>query len=333
MGVTAQQWLDLYRRSITPHYLQSWEWYLPRVSVLATDSGSGKLIAGSRVQRVPVLGGKFAHYKIPRGPLFSSISGLRDHLMELREWLPQDALTLSVSPYVYVDEPLYGEIDQSLQQAGFEPSAPGEQSYYLSTSRIALFEDLSIITARYRSGFRRQLAKADKAGVRVEVRQDASALQNYIEGHAAANTARGALVPEDSLVKAWYELLASTPERMRLSFAIWQDCCIAGQISMRCGEVEVYEWGYSNPDPRFNGLPKSHLLHHHTLAYAQETGCQYYDLGGYWRSEGNRNSINRFKSMMSGEIVDLLPSYQYVSRPAFNNALKLARRIRTKYFD
>lgn len=332
MDVIEQKWAGLYQHSIAPHYLQSWEWYLQPVKVLITESASdGIPVAGSRLLRIPVVGGKFAHYKVPRGPIFSGIDALRQHLAELCEWLPADALTLSVSPYFYADDPLCNEIDCGLREAGFESIVAADHSYYQTTPRISLAEELAVIMARYRPAFRRQLAKAEKAGIRVEVRQDKNALLNYVEGHSAANLARGAPAPDEALIEAWHKQLASSPESMRLSFAVWKDCNIAGQISMRCGEIEVYEWGYSNPDPQFAGLPKSHLLHHQTLVHAKESGCLFYDLGGYWRGEGNTNSINRFKSMMSGELVDMLPPYQFVRRPLINSSLKIARKIRANY--
>lgn len=309
-------WSQLYDNACYPHYLQSPHWHTPdkqiRILTLAAD---GTAIAGSTLNRLPVLGGLWAYYEAVRGPLFTSTNALRTHLQELKQHLPKDCIGLHVSPYIYRSDKNYQMVQHTLANLDYTPVSPARNSLYTATPLVDLSTGIDTIRQGYRNAYSRQLKKSAKAGVKVITSKSQTDMDEYVRGHTQANLARGAPPPNDAIRQGWYRLLQQTPEQLRLSLAQIDGQTIAGQISVICGDRLIYEWGFSNPSEKYKTVAKSHLLHDAAIEYGVHIGLSTYDIGGFWKQRGTSDSLNRFKLSITQQIDDVLPKHEYLIKP------------------
>ncbi|MDF1819132.1 MAG: GNAT family N-acetyltransferase [Immundisolibacteraceae bacterium] len=318
-------WAELYSSAVNPHYLQSphWNQHTNATKIMSMDR-DGRPTAGSMIQRIPVLGGAWAYYEVIRGPLFVTTAALRTHLREIHSRLPTDAIGIRASPYLIESDRCYEETRDILAREGYSVI---NSSLYTSTPITQLRTGIEDIRQNYRSGFRRQLRKARKHNIHIVNGSSPEDMNVYIAGHTAANRARGASPPNEEIVRGWSHLITQGPNHLRLNFAKYEGQIIAGHVCLPSGNRLLYEWGYSNPDRRFNNLPKSHILHDAAIEYAVKSGFSSYDLGGYWIEQGNSNSINRFKLSITENIEQVMPRHQLITKPRIHKTYLLLRKM------
>ena len=332
MRNSANLWQQLYQHATHPHYLQSSTWHKPatQLEILTLDS-QGEPLAGSLLSRIPVMGNRFAYYEAIRGPLFVNSAALALHLQQLKTSLPSDAIGVQVSPYIYLSDPQFEATASIMAEQRFSPVDSARNNLYTSTPVVTLAEGIDNIRANYRNSFKRQINKGKKDGIEVSTGHTIAELATYIEGHSQANLARGAPLPSESIIFGWHQLLKQAPEQFRLTLARYQGQPIAGQISVVCGDRMIYEWGFSNSADQFKNLAKSHMLHDSAIQHAISKGLSSYDLGGFWKQQGARNSLNRFKLTITGNIEETFPKHEYVIRPAIHQIYQRLRNLVKRY--
>ena len=332
MQNSASLWQQLYQHASHPHYLQSSTWHRPssQFEILTVDN-QGVALAGSLLSRTPVLGNRFAYYEAVRGPLFVNSAALALHLQQLKTGLPRDAISVQVSPYLYQSDPRFEATANIMAQQSFLPVDAARNNLYTSTPVVKLVEGIDNIRSHYRSSFKRQLKKGKKDGIDVTMGHTSEDLAAYIEGHSQANLARGAPPPSESIIFGWHQLLKQPPGQFRLTLAKYQGQPVAGQISVICGNRMIYEWGFSNSADQFKNLAKSHMLHDSAIQHAISMGLSCYDLGGFWKQQGNSNSLNRFKLSMTDNIEETFPKHEFVIRPAIHQGYQRLRKLVKRY--
>lgn len=324
------EWEKLYSTASSPHFRQSFAWnrHDSNTAIVITRDRFNNPVAGSIIikRRSRLLNIFF--FQVIRGPLFVDTHSLQRHLVELRSWLPAAAAYLTLSPYLFDNDQDSPEVLSIYQTEGYTKASPFDYDSYRSTLRIDLSQSLDEISRNYRSGFRRQLKKAEALNVNIRLGNSGSDLEQFIEGYKKAHSRTKLGVPTSSAIKRWRDLFQYAGSGVRLSFAELGERPVAAQIAVRNGDTMVYEWGYSDSDPALQNIPKSHLLHHATIKNSQELGLNWYDLGGYWKEQGKMNSINRFKLSISNSLFDLLPAYNFVNRPVVYQAMNCSRWLK-----
>lgn len=104
----------------------------------------------------------------------------------------------------------------------------------------------------------------------------------------------------------------------------------AALISFSDG-VATYLYGGSSR--RHKEVMAPYLMHWQIIKDAKENGCKMYDLQGRAKpgdEKSNWAGITKFKEQFGGIAVELLGSYDYISKPAFYQIFKLAEKIRRK---
>ena len=158
---------------------------------------------------------------------------------------------------------------------------------------------------------RRNIKKAQKSGVRIEISANQKQLDDFYQLHMKNRRRQGIPVQP----KKFFNLLQNKLLNQGLGFilsAYLDDECIAAYIFLHWGETLTYKFGASNPE-RHNLRPNN-LMMWEGIRWGCENGYCILDLG---RSSISNVGLRRFKNMWGAEETPLtyafLPARSYSS--------------------
>lgn len=221
-------------------------------------------------RRVPVLG-QVAY--VPRGPITASgdSEGLERALRALAA-LARDrgAVFLKVDPELVADEAAV-----ALARAGYR-RGPDVQAL-LSTLVIDLRPDLDAILAGLEKDTRWSVRQSAKRGVTIREAGDDTALRAFFELYRVTG-GRARFITRTWAYYAfvWRTLVDAGLARLRLAYV--GDRAVAGAMTWRCGDRELYMYGASSEEGR--KCYASYGLQWECISGAKASGALRYDLGG-----------------------------------------------------
>lgn len=288
---------------------------------------NGNLVAGCLLLRRSVGPVHIAY--APRGPL---IAAGAEHVAE-------DLLsaTTAVSrrwgPSALILQPLHQPpaLARALRRNGFSTLPLGITT--TATVEIPLDAGPEMVFASLRSSRRRNIRKAERAGVEVR-RGTEQDLDLFHELHAATAARQGfAPMSRQYLMEQWRALGVAGVQRIYI--AELEGCALAAATVTAFGDRVVFKLAGLNDDPVARATRASELLHWRIIAEAIEDGFSYYDLGGFDRAaaqliaagqdppESIRSSASQFKLGFGGE-VRVLPEAQCRLSPSALRLLQSA---------
>lgn len=328
-------WDDAAARSPGGHVLQSSAWARVRASqgwrAEFVRVGDPLPVALVLWRDVPVLG-PFAY--VPRGPIVAP--GDRDGLAHALEVLAQlarerRALALKVDPELAPDDAA-----PQLRHAGYV-RGPDVQPV-LATLVIDLAPDVDALLAGLEKDTRWSVRAAEKRGVEVREGADDGSLRAFYDLYRVTGE-RASFITRtwDYYRLVWRTLIDAGLATLRL--ALLGDRPVAGAMTWRCGEREVYMYGASSDEGR--KCYASYSLQWTCIVGARERGAVRYDLGGIPADPSNKDDPMYgpylFKKGFGGTprhwvgAHDSAPSaIRYraflAAEPAYTRALQLLRR-------
>lgn len=285
--------------------------------VLGIREGT-EIVAGCHVIRRTV--GPVRVDYAPRGPLVAP--GHEHRSKELVDSLVRE-LT-SFRPGVLILQPTseHPELSAALSSAGFGP-APLDVTTP-ATVEIPLDADVESLFAGLRSSRRRNVRKAEKAGLTVRLGSygDLTTFHDLYR-----NTARRqgfTPLPIESLERQW-SVLGKTG-RLNIFLAELHGEAMSAATVSTFGNRSVFKLAGLSEDPRAREVRASDYLHWRIMVETKELGCRFYDLGGFDKEAAKiiadggeppdhiRNSASQFKLGFGGD-VRVLPEAQWRLSP------------------
>lgn len=267
-------WDEAAVRSPRGHVLQSSAWARIRTAqgwhadfVRVGDPLPAALVLW---RRVPVLG-RVAY--VPRGPVTApgDADGLERTLRALATLARErGAVFLKVDPELGTDEAA-----PALARAGYRRGA--DVQALLATLVIDLTPDLDTVLAGLEKDTRWSVRQSAKRGVEVREAADDAALRAFYELYRlTGGRARFITRPWDYYAFVWRTLVDEGLARLRLAYL--GDRAVAGAMTWRCGERELYMYGASSEEGR--KCYASYGLQWECITGAKASGALTYDLGG-----------------------------------------------------
>lgn len=266
----------------------------------------GRLVGGCMVLRRRLGPAELAY--APRGPLLTPghEHGLRPVLQEVVRRLRR------TRPVVLVVQPAQTIASgaATFDAMGFGPApidiAPA------ATVEIDLGPEPDELLAAMRSSTRRNVRKAEKAGVRVR-RGARSDLECFHDLHVQTAGRQGfAPLPLDYLERQWDAL---APEGMQVHIAELDGVPLSAMTASAFGDRMVFKLAGLSENPEARRVRASDYLHWRVVNAARESGFAWYDFGGFDRSaaeiieaggeppEELRKSASQFKLGFGGAVV------------------------------
>lgn len=210
---------------------------------------------------------------VPRGPIVApgDMDGLA-HALDVLSALARErgALFLKVDPELARDE-----ATEPLRHAGFV-RGPDVQPV-LATLVIDLQPDADALLAGLEKDTRWSVRQAAKRGVEIREVSDEAALRSFYDLYIVTGSrARFITRTWDYYALVWRTLIAAGLARLRLAYLEGRP--VAGAMTWRCGERELYMYGASNDEGRKRYA--SYGLQWECITGAKESGALTYDLGG-----------------------------------------------------
>jgi len=267
-------WDDAAVRSPSGHVLQSTAWARIRRSQGWEPEfvriGDPLPVALVLWRHVPVFG-RVAY--VPRGPVAASgdMDGFA-HALDTLAGLGRErgAVFLKVDPEVTAEVAA-----EPLRHAGFR-RGPDVQAL-LATLVIDLTPDLDVILAGLEKDTRWSVKQSAKRGVDVrEVSDDASLRAFYVLYRETGGRARFITRTWEYYSYVWRTLIDAGHARLRLAHLGGKP--VAGAMTWRCGDRELYMYGASSDEGR--KCYASYGLQWECIAGAKASGALAYDLGG-----------------------------------------------------
>ena len=254
----------------------------------------------------------------PLSPLLSPLSELRTPNSELRLLMLAAAVELGRDRgWRYLE--FRGEVPGfGSFESGFGPPTP---SVTLWEHLVELSPDPDTLLSRCDPGTRRAIRKAERSGVRVEIRDDLSALREYYRLHGLTRRKHGLppqpwrffqRIHEHLLARGkGFVALARSGERREKSGERSSESgdgvsdeihgishsplselrAIAGAVFLLHGDSAIYKFGGS--DDRFLGLRPNNLVMWQSILRCRELGVRRLSLG---RTDLRQEGLRRFKS-------------------------------------
>ncbi|MBC8027535.1 MAG: GNAT family N-acetyltransferase [Steroidobacteraceae bacterium] len=285
------EWETLFARAPFPHLPQSWmygegkraEWTVDRLII---HSPRGPLGLAQVLNR-QVLG--FPVARINRGPLFLAahpspetraavLRTLRRHWRFLRRGL------LLIAPALPAGE----ESARELRAAGFLKRA----EFAWGSSLLNLAPPVEEIFTHLTPEWRRHVRKAERNGVRIEVRTDADSFEWLLARHAENMRAKNFVGPSPEFVR---RMLAASPDDVSLVRAIIDGEPHAAALVARFGRHAEYYIGWFDDVAR--RAAAGNLLMWNAVTLMKAAGCDALDLGGFSVTD----RYGQFKRGMRGD--------------------------------
>lgn len=188
------------------------------------------------------------------------------------------------------------------------PGVPAEsRARAFVRHELPLSGDPAEVEARFSKATRRNLAKAEKAGLAFEVGRDRAALDDFFRLHLMTRRKLGVPTQPRSFIRRFEHLFDAG-----LGFVGTvreQGESVAAGVFLNYTGTLTYKYGAS--DPRRLGNRPNHLLHAGAIRHGCAGGSRWYDLG---RSDIEAEGLCRFKRGWGAEERDL--SYTYLGTPA-----------------
>jgi lipid II:glycine glycyltransferase (peptidoglycan interpeptide bridge formation enzyme) len=267
-------WDDAAVRSPGGHVLQSSAWAEVRTAqgwrAEFVRFGDPLPVALVLWRRVPVFG-EMAY--VPRGPIVApgDAGGLERALRELRKLAADHgALLLKVDPELATEV-----AGAPLERAGYRRAADVQP--VLATLAIDLGPDDDTILAGLEKDTRWSVRQAVKRGVEVREVSDEAGLRSFYDLYRVTGSrARFITRTWDYYALVWRTLIGAGLARLRLAYV--EGRAVAGAMTWRCGERELYMYGASNDEGRKRYA--SYGLQWECITAAKASGALTYDLGG-----------------------------------------------------
>lgn len=331
----AATWDRLVARLPGGSLLQSWGWgefkggfgWQP----LRLELQSGAATAAAQLLIRPIYGLAAAY--VPRGPLFGPDDDTnRALLRSLRSVARRRrAAFLRLEPNVVEGTAGSNALHSLLQVQGFEPAEPLQP-------RSSIWLDLGATPAELlvgaTKGHRADVRRAERNGVRVRVGEAGGDLDAfYAIMQATAERQQFAIHDREYYAAA----LRIFGDAARLLLADLAGETVAAFLVFGWGREAQYMYSGSNELGLKAGA--NHLLQWHAISWANERGCELYDMWGvpdafgrmasadgreleHLEAEAKANplyGVYRFKKGWGGRVVRYLPAYDQVYlRPAYS---------------
>lgn len=330
-------WDDAAARSSGGHVLQSSAWARIRESQgwRAEYLRLGDLLPVALVlwRRVPALG-EMAY--VPRGPIVATgdraglsraLEALAAHARERR------AVLLKVDPELSPDVAA-----EPLRRAGYRRGEDIQP--VLATLVIDLRPDIDAILAGLDKDTRWSVRQAAKRGVEVREARDDEAFRAFYRLYRTTGGRAGFITrTQDYYSLVWRTLVDAGLARLRLAYV--ESRAVAGAMTWRCGDRELYMYGASDDEGRKRYA--SYGLQWECISAAKASGALTYDLGGIptdpSRKDDPMYGPYLFKKGFGGTARAYVGAHDTVPReltyrvfrvaePAYTRALQLVGRAR-----
>ncbi|MGH2378302.1 MAG: lipid II:glycine glycyltransferase FemX [Candidatus Limnocylindria bacterium] len=267
-------WDEAAVRSPGGHVLQSSAWAAIRTAqgwrAEFVRVGDPLPVALVLWRRVPLLGG-IAY--VPRGPIVApgDEAGLERALTALGSLARERAaLLLKVDPELAPEA-----AGPALARAGYRRAADVQP--VLATLVIDLGPDPDALLAGLEKDTRWSVRQSAKRGVTVREVSDEEALRAFYDLYRATGSRANFITRTwDYYGLVWRTLISAGLARLRLAY--FEERAVAGAMTWRCGDRELYMYGASNEEGRRQYA--SYGLQWECIAGAKAGGALTYDLGG-----------------------------------------------------
>lgn len=334
MNDAPEGWDESAVRSAGGHVLQSSAWARIREaqgwSAEFVRIGDPLPVALVLWRRLP-LGGRIAY--VPRGPIAPE-GDLAPALGYLAEHARlQGALFLKVDPEVTPESAAAG-----LRLAGFRRAADIQP--VLATLQLDLGPDADALLAGLEKDTRWSVRQAEKRGVEVRTASTDADLRAFYDLYAITGGRAGFITRTwDYYRLVWRTLIDAGFATLRL--AEHEGAAVAGSMTWRCGDRELYMYGATNEAGRT--CFAAYGLLWRSIVEARESGRRRFDFGGIPADLANeRDPMQgpyRFKKGFGGTPVQYVGAHDVVARelpyrlylaaePAYTRLLQLAGRVR-----
>ena len=327
-------WDDAAVRAPNGHVLQSSAWARIRETqgweAEFVRIGDPLPVALILWRRLPV-GGRIAY--VPRGPI-AARADLATALRHLAKHArTRGALLLKVDPEVTPDDAA-----EPLRQAGFRRAA--EIQPVLATLELDLGPDTGTLLAGLEKDTRWSVRQAEKRGVVIRTVSSDTDLRTFYDLYAITGGRAGFITRTwDYYRLVWRTLIDGGFATLRL--AEHEGAAVAGSMTWRCGEKELYMYGATSEAGR--KCFAAYGLLWRSIIDARDSGRTRFDFGGIPADLANeRDTMQgpyRFKRGFGGVPVlyagahDVVPrELRYrlfaVAEPAHTRLIQLAGRVR-----
>lgn len=330
-------WDDAAARSPNGHVMQSSAWARIREAqgwrAEYVQVGEPLPVALVLWRRIPLLG-TMAY--VPRGPVIAP--GDRDGLAHALDTLAahareRGAVLLKVDPELEADES-----QEQLRHAGYR-RGPDVQPV-VATLVLDLAPDLETIMAGLEKDTRWSVRQSAKRGVTVLEVSDDDALHDFYELYRTTGERAHFITRTfDYYSFVWRTLIEAGLARLRLAYL--GDRAVAGAMTWRCGDRELYMYGATSEAGRKTYAAYGLLWE--CISGAKATGAVRYDLGGIPADPSDKNDPMYgpylFKKGFGGTMRRYVGAHDTVPReipyraflalePAYTRALQLLGRVR-----
>lgn len=222
------------------------------------------------------------------------------------------------------------EVAERLLRAGWRQSDPGGEDGFAAGQPRYVFQvpfagrTLEDIHAGLNQQWRRNIKKADKAGVKV-VQGGHDDLPAFHRLYAeTAERDRFVPRPLPYFQRMWAALTAEDPDRMRLYLAHHEGEVLAAATMLTVGEHVWYSYGASTS--RRREVQPSNAIQWRMMTDAHELGASVYDLRGITDTVDDSShllGLLRFKVGTGGEAVEYLGEWDFPLNRLLHRALTL----------
>jgi lipid II:glycine glycyltransferase (peptidoglycan interpeptide bridge formation enzyme) len=212
-----------------------------------------------------------------------------------REYVERRRLLLRVVP------PLIGGQFQDLQMRTLEACGfrPCTQQKSRETFLLDLVRPLAAIRKNVDLHWRRNLAKAEKADIRITRSFELDDFDQFERIFLELTERKDFKTNQDVRFFKNVQLEIPADQKLILHLAWHGQELVAGHLGSFVGDTAIYLLGAANS--RGRDLRASYLLHWAVIEYAQNAGNIYYDLGGI--DQQQNPGVFRFKQGLNGRTV------------------------------
>ena len=301
-------------------FTQSPRWRLAKenwdyAAVVSRDAdGKIKGSMGVLIQKIPVL--HTALLYAPRGPIcdphdWETIADLKAGVDQLAKQV--HAHEFKMDPDIPMAD---SEFIAEMKKLGFRHSyGPDGFEGIQARFNYRLYlegRDEAALLANFSQGVRRNIRKAEKAGVEVKVVGE-EALDDFVRIMQVTGERDGfSTRPKSYFVK----FLRGLGENVRLYAGYYQGKMISGAVCTNYAGKTCYVYGASDNSDR--EVMPNYLMQWEMIRWAVETGCTVYDfqgVSGNLDPNSHMYGLYRFKSGFRGSMDELAGEFDYIYSP------------------